>query len=158
MINVDAAFKCGDTALALVARNWKGELLEAAAICCTCTSAKKAELQALSWASKVVMGHGWQHVTWQSDAKALVDIINSADDPLCWETQNAVLHVRNLLSNNSWSLKLSNRETNQCAYFLAKPALCRKHNFSFLDVEEKCLPPGFIYLLLADAAAIVPSL
>lgn len=51
-INVDAAFRSGDAAIAMVARNWKGELLKATAICTHCSSVKQAELKALIWAAE----------------------------------------------------------------------------------------------------------
>lgn len=76
---VDASVKDGKSALAVVAKNSHGKLLLMACKRDNAALAELAEMEALLWTVEIVVQTNWRIIDWQSDAKFLVDQINSND-------------------------------------------------------------------------------
>lgn len=103
-INVDAAWKKGQSFAAMVVRDFWGRAKLVAAIEIHVRNVEAAELKALVWAMAYAVGKDWHRVEWRSDAKSVVKQALSLSEPLGWETRNNYLTLRKYLQNPDWSL------------------------------------------------------
>ncbi|KAF3438471.1 hypothetical protein FNV43_RR21233 [Rhamnella rubrinervis] len=79
--NIDAAFKEGAAALALVVRDEQGQVVFLASKLDRATSAMEAELKALVWALQLARVEPWQQVIWSSDVKNIVSEVMLSSEP-----------------------------------------------------------------------------
>lgn len=93
-INIDAAFKGNKAALGVVVRDNHGCVKLLANKLSPCESATVAELKAIEWSMALAEENGWDRVMWSSDAKFIIQDINSKHDPMGWETRYGVLAIR----------------------------------------------------------------
>ncbi|KAF3451143.1 hypothetical protein FNV43_RR07234 [Rhamnella rubrinervis] len=89
-INVDAAFQRSRAAAAMVVRNGDGKLLWLSSFLFTCRSPFEAELVSLNWASKLAETKNWRNIQWEVDAKEVVKIVHSMEEPSNCRTCNGV--------------------------------------------------------------------
>ncbi|KAF3445337.1 hypothetical protein FNV43_RR10513 [Rhamnella rubrinervis] len=76
----DAAFVNTTAAAAMIVRDDKGRVLYLASKLFSCNSPFDAEMEALSWAVAHADNCGWRKVECETDAKEIVQVINSKED------------------------------------------------------------------------------
>lgn len=90
---VDAAFREGQAGVAMVERDDQGSLIFFQTIVIPALSAYHAELLALDWVSAYAESLSWKYLVWCSDAKLIVDDINTRVDPNGWFSRIPILSV-----------------------------------------------------------------
>lgn len=102
VVDVNAATNKGKNALALVARDDRGNIACMAAKFLSGMSADIVELTTIEWAAEIVENLGWPKVLWWSDAKCIVDQIFSEDEPCVWSYRHQLLNLKQKFSQCNW--------------------------------------------------------
>ena len=129
--NVDASYKEGTSALALVVRDEQGRVVFLASQLESAENAMVAELKALVWALQIAKERSWQQVVWSSDAKTIVDEVLASYEPCGWESRYSILLCRKLLQERSWILVWNARSSNTVADVTAKFTLASNNCLYF---------------------------
>ena len=94
-INTDAAISNNVSALAAIARNTKGEVLQVWTKLHISHSPLQAEASAILWAIQLAQSLNWDHIIFEVDAKDCFDPISPLDFSPNWTISNL---ISNLLS------------------------------------------------------------
>ena len=94
-INTDAAISNNVSALAAIARNTKGEVLQVWTKLHISCSPLQAEASAILWAIQLAQSLNWDHIIFEVDAKDCFDPISALDFSPNWTISNL---ISNLLS------------------------------------------------------------
>ena len=94
-INTDAAISNNVSALATIARNTKGEVLQVWTKLHISCSPLQAEASAILWAIQLAQSLNWDHIIFEVDAKDCFDPISPLDFSPNWTISNL---ISNLLS------------------------------------------------------------
>ncbi|XP_057441686.1 uncharacterized protein LOC130733484 [Lotus japonicus] len=154
-INVDATMQEGGAAFfALVARNFRGEVLAATTSdLVPCLSPKLAETQALQWAMIMASELGFRTVCFETDCLQLYNGWKNLDHGVSYFS-TVLANYRTLVWHfNSVSIYFVRRTGNKVADNLAR------HASSFpgsVWIEE--VPPELVSLVLADVLASIPPI
>ena len=141
--NIDAAYKDGVAALAMVLRDSNSRVVFLATKLDAASSSLEAEMKAFAWALEMAQSMAWHKIIWSSDAQAMVKEINSNKDPLDWHTRYLTLFCRQILQSKAWILVWNERGSNQLADRAAKITLSKKNNFYFsVDSSLVCSFPS----------------
>ncbi|GLT58613.1 hypothetical protein SLA2020_314900 [Shorea laevis] len=97
-VNVDASYspQRGLAALAMVGRNFKGEICLGESWLSMALSPLMAEAVALNKAAKYMESLGAQNVFFESDNQALITYILQPDKPIPWEIKSIILSLREI--------------------------------------------------------------
>jgi len=108
------------------------------------SSPSEAEALGLLEAIKLVVAHGYQTVTFESDCRFVVNAVNTSQVPLN-EVGNIISSCRELLSFQShFSVKFVRRQTNEVAHSIARASLSYPRPHIFNDV------PSYLYHLIMN--------
>lgn len=130
-INCDATFKDGKAALAVVICDDDGLHIVVRTKLLCLSSAYEAKVKALEWATCIAGKMQWRNFSFSSNAKGVVNEINSSKIPLSWFTRKAVMLICKTLFDKGWNLCWNERSTNFFADFVAKKALNGDKNVMF---------------------------
>ncbi|GLT35678.1 hypothetical protein SLA2020_101090 [Shorea laevis] len=122
-INVDASYvsNCDLAALAMVGRNFDGELLIGRTWRCSASSPLMAEASALLKAIQYATDMGLNYVIFESDNEALISYAQEAFKPSPWEISSIIRSIRGLSSSKpSYSFSFVPREGNRVADWVAR--------------------------------------
>lgn len=123
-INVDAAVTENATALAVVARNKKREVLKVWAKRHVGCSPMQAEAEAVYWAIQLAQKENWQHIIIEGDAKSCFDPLSAPGLQPDWSIANTISNILDL-SNFFLNCKFRwvRRGCNNAAHVVAKFAI-----------------------------------
>jgi ribonuclease HI len=147
--NTDAAVGLSSSSIAVVARNWRGEVVLALSKRVNTTIPLQAEAEALLWADHIAAELGAEEVIFESDSKVCIDELNIVNVLNHWRIRNR-LHTFLLISNNHplWSCNWAPRVANGVAHFLARWSLQNRFWGTFVF---ELSPPSFSAAVLKDS-------
>ena len=91
---MDAAVGEIASAIALVVRDYQGNLGFLASSIIDITELVSAELKALEWATNLLFEHGWNNIEWCSNAKTIVNDIVFDKKPMSWSLRDDILLIK----------------------------------------------------------------
>ncbi|KAF3455745.1 hypothetical protein FNV43_RR00387 [Rhamnella rubrinervis] len=86
-INIDAAYKDGKAALALVKLDELGRVMYLAFKLASASTHFEAEIKAIEWAFEIAVEKNWKNIIWSSNALTAMKELLSPSDPISWETR-----------------------------------------------------------------------
>ncbi|GKV23955.1 hypothetical protein SLEP1_g33625 [Rubroshorea leprosula] len=145
-VNVDASFspQTGCAALAMVGRNFKGEICVGESWLAMASSPLMAEAVALCKAAKYMESMGAQNVLFESDNQALILSLLQAHKPIPWEIKSIILALREISHRHpQFMISFIPRKDNKVADWVAKQSL--KGQCPFFWAHR---PPNVLFSLL----------
>ena len=153
-INCDAAEGSNHSFIALVSRNWRGDLVFALSKRVEANFPLQAEAEAIKWASRVAAGHGLARFVIESDAKTCIEALLSPSDEVHWRISVISADTLNWASQIQFlGFRWCPREGNKAAHVLA--SWCFKYNFSGCFVERSA-PSVVLNVILVEQAHVGP--
>jgi ribonuclease HI len=120
-LNVDAAIVSNRAAIAVVARNSKGIILNAWVKELMNLDSLVAKASAILWAMELAIVEGFGKVTIESDAKVCIDELSSSEASSNWKISTLIGQSLALVSRFSFcDFQWVRRDANQAAHALAK--------------------------------------
>ncbi|KAF3434966.1 hypothetical protein FNV43_RR22053 [Rhamnella rubrinervis] len=138
---------------AMVVRNGDGKLLWLSSFLFTCRSPFEAELVSLNWASKLAETKNWRNIQWEVDAKEVVKIVHSMEEPSNWFTAHDILELRSRFVRIDWSLNWISRTCNGVADLAAKFSLSRNVSLLVDELNIESLPFSILELVDVEQTA-----
>lgn len=139
-VNTNAAFKNGLAAPAMVVRDDYGGMVLTMTKLIGCKNAWCAEFPAVNWATRITEQKGWTKVLWSSDAKGIIETINSLEELDAWETSSNIMQIRERCASFSWQLLWNPRLANQATNSIANFSLTNNADFLFNCSDFYLLP------------------
>lgn len=131
-LNVNDALSESSSALAVVARDYKGITIKAWSKVHSKSSPISAEASAILWAVQLALQERWNHIIVEGDAKNCIDPLSSEDVSPNWSIANIVSNVLSFKSSFSACLfHWVKRECNVVAHVTAKLSLNAKKDLCF---------------------------
>ncbi|KAL0003162.1 hypothetical protein SO802_016943, partial [Lithocarpus litseifolius] len=120
------------TALAAIACNDKGDVLNVWAKLHTTCSPLLAEASAILWAVQLARTENWNYIIFEGDAKACFDPLSSAESAPDWSIRNIVCNILDLSESfSSVSFCWVSRNCNRAAHKAASLCLLSFKPFCF---------------------------
>lgn len=116
-----------------------------------CKNVKCAELAALQWASSIAEQKGWIKLQWSSDAKGVVDTINSSEELDAWDTCSDILQTRESCPRFNWDLFWNHRSANQAADSIAAFSLNNNIDCCFNCFDFELLTQNLKLILINES-------
>ena len=162
-INCDAAVGKFDSAIAMIARDWRGNLVFACSIKVNTNIPIQAEAEALRWVVSTVqakadalrqavstaMNHKLINVSFESDRQVCIQGLTSSTNSVPWRVSNILQETKYLPSLvPSFSFNQVLRNANQAAHVLSCWSLSNRF-FGFFDSNSA--PPSVLDVIKEDA-------
>ncbi|GKV19300.1 hypothetical protein SLEP1_g29582 [Rubroshorea leprosula] len=147
-VNVDASFssQTGWAALAMVGRDFKGEIRFGEFWLSMALSPLMAEAVALCKAAKYMENRGAQNVLFESDNQALITFLLQPAKPIPWEIKSIILSLREISHRHpNFMFSFIPRKDNKVADWVAKQSL--KGQCPFFWAHR---PPNVLFSLLVQ--------
>ncbi|XP_075658751.1 uncharacterized protein LOC142628563 [Castanea sativa] len=148
--NVVAALDSSKSALAVVAWNYKGDVLFIWGKVHHLCPPLQAEASALLWAVQLVTQQHWRSVIFERDAKTHFDALNHPERASNWILDTLNSNIRNLSSFFRLVPFAGLRNSNSAAHEAARFALKSSHPFCFSNGN---LPPSIESICKGDVAS-----
>uniref|UniRef100_A0A2N9ET81 Reverse transcriptase domain-containing protein n=2 Tax=Fagus sylvatica TaxID=28930 RepID=A0A2N9ET81_FAGSY len=152
-INCDAAIGQNYSVLAVVARDWRGNLVFALSKKVNTNVPVQAEAEALRWAVSLALARDLSNVVFESDSQICINaVVQSISKPLwriqslIWDIQSAVRLITNYVFH--WV----SREANIAAHSLASWSLKNAFVGSF---DSFCGPSSFVDVISKEASSVL---
>ncbi len=147
-LNVDAAIVSNRAAIAVVARNSKGIILNAWVKELMNLDSLVAKASAILWAMELAIVEGFGKVTIKSDAKVCIDELSSSEASSNWKISTLIGQSLALVNRFSFcDFQWIRRDANQAAHALAKVAFSLRLPFC-CNLDN--LPPSLKEAWLRD--------
>jgi hypothetical protein len=146
-LNCDAAVGSRFSSIAVVARDWRGNLVFAFTKKVNTIIPLQVEAEGLLWAGQLASSHELGKVILESDCKLIVDA-SVVDAYIPWNIQSTMLEVSSLLVVNPlWSIKWVRRSANPAPHVLASWSLS---SYSWGPVDFCNGPQSFVSVCFDD--------
>ena len=133
-LNTDAAIGKHSNAIAVVARDHKGEVLKVWARSTPACSPLRAEASAILWAIQLAKVEKWPRIVIEGDAKNCFDPLSSSPTAPDWTISNTVSSIlREFFLNCIFNWV--KRECNSAAHATAKPSLSSSKSLCFNKIS-----------------------
>ena len=119
-LNCDAAVGMEFSCVAVVARDWRGELVFALSKKAKTIIPLQAEMEAIWW-SVQALHHGFSAVCFESDSSSCIEVLLKPAASIPWRIRRCILDVLSLAADfPGWSFRWIRREANGAADSLSK--------------------------------------
>uniref|UniRef100_A0A2N9I2Q1 CCHC-type domain-containing protein n=1 Tax=Fagus sylvatica TaxID=28930 RepID=A0A2N9I2Q1_FAGSY len=124
-LNFDAAIGMDFSYVAVVARDWRGELVFALSKKAKTIIPLQAEMEAIWWSMQLALSHGFSAICFESDSSSCIEALLKPAASIPWRIRRCVLDVLSLAADfPDWSFRWIHREANGAADSLAKWTAC----------------------------------
>ncbi|KAK7852129.1 hypothetical protein CFP56_040114 [Quercus suber] len=128
-INCDTAVGLNHSFIAIVARDWRGDLIFSLSNRVETNLPLQVEAEAINLATCVVVNCGFENVVVESDAKACIEALKAPTDVVPWRISTIVADTLSwAFCSQQFIFRWSPRESNKAAHVLA--AWCLRKNLS----------------------------
>ena len=151
-INVDVACNIESSSIAIVARDWRGEIVFACSKGVNTTLPLQAEAGSIIWALNLAANLDVDSISIESDSKSCIDALRCPNQDVPWRIKTICSDVLALKLNfTNCRFSWVAREANVAAHVLAKWSLSNNYFGSF-DVGLG--PPCFVSVIRAKALSL----
>ena len=151
-LNFDAAIGLNDSAVAVVARNWRGRLVFAVSSRVDTNIPVQAEAEAIRLAAITALKHNIPLAIFQSDSKVCVQSLNSSILVVPWRIANVVKESKAIACLfNSAKFIWAPRKSNMAAHSLAQWSIS---NRMFGYFVYSSAPPSLLDVIQEEASFV----
>lgn len=131
-LNTDAATARKSNAIAVVARDHKGDVLKIWARIIPPCSPTQAEASAIYWATQLAKAEKWTHIIIEGDDKSCFDSLNSLSITPDWTISNIIAKTLSLKDFFlSCFSRWAKRDSNTVAHIASRLSLSSSTSFSY---------------------------